>query len=353
MLYYILYFVVFLALLSAVSKKESVSYTLFGIAVIALILVNGLRDPFVYPDNINYYYFFEGHFDYAGEGTLGWGYVTFTKIIRFLTSYYPVYFFVIAVLIIGSYAKTIKDYSPYIWVSLIIFILVNYYPTFFLLRQYLVMPLFFFCVKYTIERKLIPYMICILLAFTVHTTSVIIAPLYFLYGIQYSKWNMTWVAIGTVLAIGAFVLIGPLMSFVGSYYLHYFDLEQEEPAWQRAVMKVSIMVVYLFGMGKYFYKEGINRILFYSFLFNVVICVGAINLYGVFRLRDYFSIADIIGIPVVLATTKNKNTIKRILVVVAIIVYIYLLYVSCRSFIDGGNMEGFYQFFWNGHPTER
>lgn len=353
MLYYIVYFILFLALLSSISKDKAVRKGLYSFAVFVLIVYCGIRDPFIYPDNINYYYFFNGHYDYADEGTLGWGYVTFTKIISFFTSSFPIYCFIVSWLIIGSYSKAIKEYSPYRWLSLIIFILVNYYPTFFLLRQYLVMPLFFLCVKFTLDRRIVPYLICVTLAFTVHTTSIVIFPLYFLYGIKYSKINMLLIAGGAILAMSAFMLVGPMLSFVGSYYLHYFEMTQEEPAWQRAVMKIAIMAVFIFALGKKAYDPGVNRILFYSFLFNVIICVGAINIFGVFRLRDYFSIADIVGIPVIFSSVNQSGSFKKAIVYVSTVVYIILLVMSFTGFVEGANMNNDYQFFWNGHPIER
>ena len=353
MLYYIVFFILFLALVAAMSKDKAVNNGLFIIAVASLIIFCGIRDPFIYPDNINYYYFFNGHFDYAEEGTLGWGYSTFTKLISFFTKSFPVYCFIVSWLIVGSYSKAIKKYSPYKWLSLLLFILVNYYPTFFLLRQYLVMPLFFLCVKFTLERKLIPYLICVALAFSVHTTSIIILPLYFLYGLKYSKFNMFLITVGSLAAMFAFMIIGPLLSFVGSYYLHYFEMTQEEPAWQRAVMKIAIMAVFIFALGKKAYEEGINRILFYSFLFNVIICIGAINIFGVFRLRDYYSIADIVGIPVILSSVKKSGSFKKMIVYISTVVYIVLLILSFISFVEGANMNNDYQFFWEGHPIDR
>lgn len=353
MLYGTVFFIIFLALSSELLKKKSEKRVLFSFAIFFLVLVNGLRDPFLYPDNINYYYYFSGYFSEAADGTLGWGYITLTKIIRFFTASYPVYFFIIAYIIVSSYAKVIKEYSPYKWIALIIFLLVNYFPSFFLLRQYLVMPFFFLCVKFTILRKPMPFFICLVLAIAMHTTAIIITPLYFLYGLPNTKSSMWLIAVGSVLAMLAFVAIGPLLSIVGSYYLQYFNMVQEEPAWQRAVMKIAIMAVYLFALRQSFYDVGINRILFYSFLFNVIICVGAINLFGVFRLREYFSIADFIGIPVILKSIRGAKKHRRIIVYFAVAIYVALLALSFVSFVEGANMFNNYQFFWEGRPVER
>ena len=353
MLYYIVFFILFLAFLSSLSKNKASKDMLFSIAVIALILFNGLKDPFLYPDNIAYYYYFNQHFDYAADGTLGWGYVTLNKIIYFFTSSFYVYCFIVALLITKSYTDTIRKYSPYKWLALLLFILVNYYSTFFLLRQYLVMPIFFFSFKYIIERKPIPFIICALLAFSIHTTALIIVPLYFLYGLKKTWYNMVVIIAGSVLVVLGLTIVGAQLTFLGDYYLQYFGLEQEEPAWQRAVMKVAIFGVFLYALWDHYYDEGINRILFYSFLMNVIICIGAMNIMGVFRLRDYYSIADFVGIPVILKYTRHYGSFKKIIIYSAVAIYIFLLILTFIRFVEGGNMLNSYQFFWNGTVHER
>lgn len=326
--------------------EDSDKMLVFYSAVLFLIVVCGLRDPFIYPDNISYYEFFNGDFSAADDGTLNIGYLLLNGAMGMLTSSFQVFCFVVALIITCSYSKFIISYSPYIWLSLFLYVLINYLPSFFLLRQYLAMPFVFMSFKYVIERKQKMYWICALLAFSIHTTALIILPLYYMYGISYSRRNMLIVFGGTILASLSFMAIGAIIGSYFSYYSQYLDMQVEDPAWQRALMKVFILLVYLFAMKGHFYNSGINRLVFYSMLMNVIICIGAMNFFGVFRLREFFSLADFIGIPIILSATSQMFFPKKHVVSFLTVVYMVLLVISYISFAEGGNMENGYNFFW-------
>ncbi len=329
--------------------EDSDKMLVFYSAVLLLIVVCGFRDPFIYPDNISYYEFFKGDFSAADDGTLNKGYLLFNGVMGMITSSFQVFCFVVAIIIIGSYSKLIISYSPCIWLSLFIYVLINYLPSFFLLRQYLAMPFVFLSFKYVIERKQNLFLISVLLAFSIHTTALIVIPFYYMYGISYSRRNMLLVFGGTIIASLSFMAIGAIIGSFFSYYSQYLDMQVEEPAWQRALMKVYILFVYLFALKDQYYNPGANRLVFYSMLMNVIICVGAMNFFGVFRLREFFSLADFIGIPIILSSTTQMYFPKKHAVIFLTGVYIILLIISYISFAEGGNMENGYDFFWESN----
>ena len=240
----------------------------------------------------------------------------------------------------------IREYSPQIWVSLVLFILNNYYPSFFLLRQYLSIAVCLFSIKYIISRKPIQFFLCALLALSFHMTSIVFAPLYLLYGIQYSKRNMLLLVLGVFFAALLFSEGAALLNSISPYYAKYFGMEIEDSAWRRALMKVYIALVYLFIMRDRFYEDGINRVVFYCMLLNAFICVVAVNVFGVFRLREFFSLADIVGVPIMLKGVSDSRNIKKIVSYLLVAVYIFLLFVSFNNFITGENMHNAYQPFW-------
>lgn len=340
---------VVLALLFLVSRniiEDSDKMLVFYAAVSFLVVICGLRDPFIYPDNISYYEFYTGDFSAADDGTLNKGYLLFNWLMGYLAPTFQVFCFVVAIIIICSYSKLILLYSPYIWLSLFLYVLINFLPSFFLLRQYLAMPFVFLSFKYVIERRQLMYWVFVLLAFSIHTTAIIVMPLYYMYGLSYSRRNMLIVFGGTILASLSFMAIGAIIGSYFTYYSQYLDMQVEDPAWQRALMKVYILLVYLFAMKDQFYDSGINRLVFYSMLMNVIICIGAMNFFGVFRLREFFSLADFIGIPIILSTATQMFFPKKHAVILLTGVYIVLLILSYISFAEGGNMANGYDFFW-------
>lgn len=346
MLYYILLFVLAVALFARIAKKKT-DKTLYWGTVVILIIYCALRDGFLYPDIQNYFDYFKfGYTDYDFQEQFNVGYGVLNRVCKFFSSSFQFLLTVISIIIISFYAKAIKEYSPFIWLSLILYVLINYYPSFFLLRQYIAMGVFLYSLRYVIDRKPIHYGICMLIALSFHTTAIVAIPIYFLYGIKNNKLNMLLVLAGSIAVIAVFFSFSTYIGLFSAYYAHYFEVEMEESAWKRAVMKGFIFLVYLFVMREKFYDKGINRIVFYCMVLNLVICIAAMNVMGVFRLREYFALADFIGIAIMVKEAKASNSFKKLVGLSLISVYIVLLVLSFNSFIESENMNNSYRFFW-------
>lgn len=321
----------------------------FILAVVIISIFSCLKDPFIYPDNISYYEWYKSlAFD---DDSLNIGYIIYNHIVSFISNNNHFVFFAISAIAINvGYCKYIDRNSPHIWLALFLYILINYYPSFFLLRQYLAMPFVFMAFYYIIERKLVGFIVCSLLAYSFHTMSLCIVPMYFVYSLKPSRLNFILIAGGTVAGCLGLVAIGNYLSSYFDAYSHYLSLEVEDAAWSRAFMKIYIFGVYVYALGHDCYKVGINRIVFYSMLMCIIICVGAVNLFGVYRMRDFFSIADIIGVPLIWCYAKQYNGFRKYTARNLALVYIALLVYSFNSFVQGDNMHSDYQLFWNGKP---
>lgn len=356
---------ILLLVLSLISKNNRIShrpslinntintqhYRLFKVATIFLVIFSGLRDPFVYPDNISYYYGFND-LRYLEDDTINQGYIWINVIFKSIWPNFYFFSFVVSTIITISYCNFIRKYSPFVWTSLILFVLINYYPSFFLLRQYLAMPFVFGAMHYTIERKPIKFLLCVLGAYSMHTTSLVIAPMYVLYMVRNNRKSILFISSFTIICSLCLVMIGGFLSSYFPMYEHYLGIEIEESSWSRAVMKVYILGVFVYACRKQVFENGINKIVFLSMIMNVIICVGAMNVFGVFRLRDYFSIGDIIGIPIIWKYSNSYKGYIRVLIKFMIVVYLLLLIISFVNFVTGENMNSFYQFFWLGKPHE-
>jgi len=77
--------------------------------------------------------------------------------------------------------KTIQNYSPYVFVSLLIyFSLYYFFEEYGHIRQGAALAICFFSFRFIIKRKLIPFLICIYIAFFFHKSSVIFILAYFI-----------------------------------------------------------------------------------------------------------------------------------------------------------------------------
>lgn len=346
MLYCVFFIVIIFTLISGNEKTGSYKL-LFVLSVLFLMTVSAFRDAFLYPDISNYYDYFRDQYEKPDEN-FGVGYKILNIISRRFFPNFQFLLVVISIFVIESYARVIKRYSPYIFFSLLLYILINYYPSFFLLRQYLAIAVFLISIKYIIRREPIKFGICALIAFSFHATAILIIPLYFFYGMKNSKVNLMFLAVGAVMFIVVFYSLQEYVNIYSAYYAYYFEKEVEDSAWQRALLKVYIAVVYLYVMRKRYYDDGINRIVFYGMIFNVIICIAAMNIYSAHRLREYYAYADFIGIPIIIRQANMMMGGKKLLVLLLVSVYIGALAISFNNFILGGNMNNNYQLFWNG-----
>ena len=349
MLYLVPFLITCLGLLSLITQNKS-KRLLFHLAVLFLIVFCALRDAFLYPDIQNYYdYFKYGYTEYDLQDQFNYGYGLLNTICALFTSSFQPLLIVISFITVSFYSRAIKEYSPYLFLSLILYVLINYYPSFFLLRQYLAMGVFLHSLKYVIDRKFFHFGICLLISLSFHTTAIIALPVYFLYGIKNTRLNMLLLLIGAIAIIILFFSFSTYIAMFSAYYAHYFEVEMEESAWKRAIMKVFIFGVYMFIMRKHYYDIGINRIVFYCMVLNVVICIAAMNVMGVFRLREYFSLSDFIGIPIMIKEAKSLKNINRFVGLSFVAVYVVLLFLSFDGFINSVNMNNAYRFYWENN----
>ena len=333
MYYGILIICVLLVCIGHKHIKGGIALICFNIAALVLLLVDGLRDPFIYPDNEIYYEYFKGDHLANGEGTINFGYNLLNVSLNVFTYKFFIFSFVVALIINWGYVKFIKTYSPYMGLSLILYIMINYLPSFFLLRQYLAMPFVFLSIKYVIERKQKMFLLCILLAFSMHSMSICVIPLYYLYSFKYNKRDIFVLLVISIVACMSFMIIGRILVSFMPTYVDYMEQGEGTPAWTRAMTKIYIMIIFLLTLKKDCFKEGINKVVFLSMVMSVIICVGAANLFGVYRLRDFYSLADFIGIPLIFYYLKSRRVaFKNVVFMHNFICYflVFLIFKVCR-----------------------
>ena len=179
MLYYILIVIIILAIFSKISNKKA-EKNWFLLAVIVLVGYSALRDGFLYPDISNYYDYFRGQYELDSEN-FGIGYKLLNDVCNLFSNSFQFELAIISIIVIYGYVKVIKEFSPYIWLSLILYVLGSYYPSFFLLRQYIALSIFMLSIKHIIKREPIKFGIYAIIAISLHATAVVIVPLYFQY----------------------------------------------------------------------------------------------------------------------------------------------------------------------------
>ena len=219
---YIINFI--LILLYGFLIKDKKAYVIFASVQIFLLLA--LRAPTVGVDLDNY----SGGFSYIAGLDFGdmlsrlnliktaqlvhpysyeSGYVVFNWIVGFFGFNFQGLLIVHAAICTAVAGHFIYKYSEDPKISFVLFLSLGFYTYLFgILRQTLAMTVFLMAIPFIKKRKLIPYLLMCLLAFTIHRVAIIVVPLYFVYNLKITK--RRYLQIGALLV--AFFAISPLLA---------------------------------------------------------------------------------------------------------------------------------------------
>lgn len=315
------------------SKDQRV---LLWIMVTFLIFFTGLRNHENYADLANYliYYDTGEQVDLGfGTGAVNWGYEMLNKSLKYFNLPFQVLLFVIAFFIYVTYAKYIDKNSPNKMLSLTLFYLTGYMFSLIILRQFIAVCIGLFSFKYVIERNHLKFLLAIGAALLFHSTAIILVPVYYLYGIKTNKKNMALLFAVFIVFTVSFSVVSNSLAGLSEYYSHYVGKE-EETSIVRTLMKTYIMVLFVLILKKDALKKNINFLLLICFAFNVLVYIGGNAIYGLYRLRTYFEISEIIGIPVMLYYTRKMPFHLSVVYNSLILIYFCLLFMSFDRMVN-------------------
>lgn len=226
------------------------------------------------------------------------GWVIMNKLLSMISSDSLILFLVTSFVILLGYFYAIKNYSNIVWLGVILFLLMCFTRSLYVLRQFLAMAITLFACKYVVERKPIPFLLLLTLAFTMHQTAIIFLPVYLLYGIKNNK-TLTYVLIGggifLMLAMGIF-LRGSLSYFYG--YETYVDNEYLEGAnYTTPIIMWATFAFRFLIMKQDCLEKGTNRLLTIILLCGAILSTAGIGFVPTGRLVWYFTMPLCVIIP--------------------------------------------------------
>lgn len=263
------------------------------------VFYDGYSVPDV-PNYIDYFCSYIGHsFGYALRMTsrLEPGYIVLTKFLTLFTSEPQFLIFVIGTFIILSYAIFIARYSSIIWISILLFVTLFFEPSLYIFRNYIAVAICILSVPFILKRKLVPFLLMVLLAYSMHQSALIFLPAYFIYDLKVNWWTVALIIISSVAVyfVGASLVEGFLSDVMGGVYGHYLDGGNTSN-----LMGLMISVVeFLFFVFVFDFKrlQGIEKLMFLFFLVGVVFDVLSTVVPLVFRMKVYYSFSGLILLP--------------------------------------------------------
>ena len=315
---YIINFCLIIALYIMLFKiyKTKKSKIIFCVAVFILFsLIQGLRAYSVGNDTNNYIRFFELSKDMSlidviltRQWTIEPGFGLLIKISSALNFSPQLYLLLVAIIINGGLMYCIYKNSDNPFASVMIFMGVEFFTlSFTALRQMIAVIIILNSYHFIKQRKLIKFIIMVLLAATFHKTALIFLPVYFLKDI---KINLKTIYIGIALLLIAQLIAVPIVTFLTKliYTESYIKVIGG------GITQTLVILVYLIS-GIFIYKDSIKKddgteniiliFIYFAFLIQSLACrINMIN-----RLMWYFYIFIIIYLP-----NMTKDISKTVIV---------------------------------------
>lgn len=193
------------------------------------------------------------------------------------------------------------------------------------LRQTLALCFYVLAVSFATKRKLIPYVTCILLATGMHSSAIILIPLYFLLTEKPFKKKYLFITIcglSLLLFTPLFDLIAnKALDYLPNHYRYYYN-----QGLQNSIRATIISSFYLFLISFNLSKLKGKEIIYGKLsLISTVLSVLAIKVSMITRVGMYFDLFLIITIPQIFSRIEKK-IYRQILFIVLIGIYLLRYY---------------------------
>ena len=239
------------------------------------------------------------------------------------------YVFVLTGLLFSvAICRTIYLNSEDVMLSMVMCICLGLY-TFMIqgLRQAIAISICMLAIEACKKRKLLRFLVLILLAVAFHRTSFVFLPVYFLYG-----FNFTWKAkLGMVSVAAVLLAISPFIVTYGNEFLDrdYFTTVESGAVVAMLIYIIIVAVAFIFLNEKNSDKNTTFFVMItvLGMTFYLMRYIGAQALE---RISFYFLIGQAITLPAVIGKfePRSKNIINMAVCVLSIALFVYRLYMS-------------------------
>lgn len=287
------------------------------------------RDFEVGQDTLQYYYAFNqlAHAPLSEIALGSWepGYLLWNWIISHLGFDYHAYLLFTAIFIYFSFCRFVYRYSDCAWLSVIVFIAFGYYfGSLHILRQYLALSIVLFSYDFILKRRLLPFILLVLLAFSFHSSAIAFLPTYFICRLRLKKTTLfiAFCSSVTLAFIGGYALFNSLIA--NDRYTHYYINTVEANAgtgYSMLALLIAIIIIALIVKSKKFTDK--ERLFYWCFFIAVCAQPFAILVSMVSRGILYWLLSVAIILPMIIHNMKSVlfRIISYIIVVLGLIVF--------------------------------
>ena len=248
--------------------------------------------------------------------------------------------FIISTLTLTTIVKSLKEYTPYIFIALLFYLYKAFFwHEFTLLRQSISIAIFIFSIRYIKTNEYIKYILLNLVGVSMHASAIILIPLIFILN---KKWKDQTICIITLIAF-IINILGPYLFFsvvkiadifnMGYRIATYFNGRSINPL--NFIEIIFILFIAVFYRKKYEEKEPYFDIFLNMFVVSsfLIIAFSAFEIFA--RFKEYFVITYMILISYMIGHIESKKT--KAIVFLFFCAYVFLGYIRyLYTFDDGG-----------------
>lgn len=315
-------------------KIEDNVFKLNGIAILvsflSLWIISGLR----YDVGQDYFFTYVPIFNSVkNTGTypnVEKGYILLNKITLFFTKDYVGIFLITSFIFCFFIYLAIYQQSKKPWLSIFIFITSTlYFISMNLVRQSITIAIFFYSIKYIVDRNFKKYLFFILIASSIHQTALIFIPVYFIVNFKISFKRFLILYVGLEVLVPLFK--GVIYNFISTTkYAYYIGSIYDNSETTIVAPLISLVIVLI---GYYYLNKDTNiQDRYYRVYLNIQILATLISTaLGVFplslRIFVDFEYIQLLFIPSIVSREKNKFY-KTSLLIGIILCYSFYCYYT-------------------------
>ncbi|MBP1539175.1 MAG: EpsG family protein [Prevotella sp.] len=361
---YLIWFAVIVALyvFGHSKMKRARNVYVLGVYLLGLALFVGFADMLGGYDRYIYAELFDrmadanrrGENPFMSESFLfyksDFGYGMYCAVVSYITANRYIFILITTLVIYTLLFVSLKDYVNDYAFAVILFMGLFFFFTFTYLRQVMGVVTAWLAVRYIIKRKIIPFLIIVFVAFSLHNSAIIFLPLYFSPIKKLPMW--------AVIAVMVVCLLIGLSSIPSSLFEMYGELDAERAnatdyaretgfRFEYLLEAVAFLSLILFEYSHIPNRKGNVVLLNIALLFCATLLIFIQSENGG-RLAWYYMIG-VIATLTLLATRKRKLSYYGIgLIVMSFLLYFRILYAwgiqlsPYKTFLTDGIREGDY-----------
>lgn len=245
--------------------------------------------------------------------------------------YYELVFAVFAFVTLYIFIKAFYEQSTDFSMTYFLFMMLGlYFQTYNTMRYYFALGIVLYAMRYVLNRDLIKFVFCVLLASLFHKSVLLTIPVYWMASFVWKRWM---IIAGIAFSAGCFLAKGIILKIALLFYPSYENTVYLEGGTSpiSILRGVLVMGLYLWYHMRYRKEQEDRELLFYAQLnlLSVVVCVFFSFLPVVTRIAYYFSVTQLFLIPMILSGIEEEKIHKRVKCIVCIVcVILFVVFLA-------------------------